>query len=157
MSSWNAKQERLGLTGAVQWKPVDNLLLTLDVLHGEFTTHRDELHLATRPLNGLGSTTLDGAKGSSWPAQFQNGTVLNDFRVDPNGYVTMTNASNVTFGSEHRRELNKNRFNQVALTGKWDATDRLVIDGHVGYEKSTYRTPYDDKLYMRAKGNLIAD
>ena len=157
LSSWNAKQERLGLTGAVQWKPVDNLLLTLDVLHGEFTTHRDELHLATRPLNGLGSTTLDGAKGSPWPAQFQNGTVLNDFRVDPNGYVTMTNASNVTFGSEHRRELNKNRFNQVALTGKWDATDRLVIDGHVGYEKSTYRTPYDDKLYMRAKGNLIAD
>jgi TonB-dependent receptor len=27
----------------------------------------------------------------------------------------------------------------------------------VGWEKSTYDTPYDDKLYMRAKGNLIAN
>ncbi len=32
-----------------------------------------------------------------------------------------------------------------------------MVDGHVGYEKSTYKTPYDDKFYMRAKGNLIAD
>jgi iron complex outermembrane receptor protein len=69
----------------------------------------------------------------------------------------MTDVTGTTFGSEHRRSLNKNRFNQMALTGKWDATDRFSIDGHVGYEKSTYKTPYDDKLYMRAKGNLIAN
>ena len=157
ISSWDAKMERLGLTGAVQWRPMENLLLTLDVLHSEFTTHRDELHLATRPINGLGSTTLDTAAGSPWPSQFNSSTVLNDFTADSNGYVTMTNASNVTFGSEHRRELNKNRFNQVALTGKWDVSDKLEIDGHVGVEKSTYNTPYDDKFYMRAKGNLIAN
>lgn len=157
VSSWNAKMERLGLTAAVQWRPMENLLLTLDVLHSEFTTHRDELHLATRPINGLGSTTLDTAAGSPWPSQFQKATVLNDFTVDNSGYATMTNASNVTFGSEHRREFNKNRFNQVALTGKWDLSDRLSIDGHVGVETSTYNTPYDDKFYMRAKGNLIAN
>ncbi|WP_408589511.1 TonB-dependent receptor [Novosphingobium sp.] len=157
ISSWNAKQQRLGITASVQWRPADNLLLTLDGLHGEFTTHRDELHLATRPIHGLGSTTLDTAAGSPWPSQFNSPTVLNDFNVDANNYVTMTNASNVTFGSEHRRELNKNKFNQLALTGKWDASDRLTIDGHVGYEKSNYDTPYDDKFYMRAKGNLVAD
>ncbi len=157
ISSWDAKLERLGVTAAFQWKPTDNMELTLDMLHGEVTTHRDELHLATRPLNGFGSTTLDGAKGAPWPAQFQNGSGLNDFRVDNSGYVTMTDVSNVTFGSEHRRELNENRFNQAALTLKWDVSDRLLIDGHIGYEKSTYETPYDDKLYMRAKGNLIAD
>ena len=157
VSSWDAKMERLGLTGAVQWRPMENLLLTLDVLHSEFTTHRDELHLATRPINGLGSTTLDTAAGSPWPAQFQKATILNDFTADSNGYVTMSNASNVTFGSEHRRELNKNRFNQVALTGKWDLSDKLTIDGHIGVEKSTYNTPYDDKFYMRAKGSLIAN
>jgi TonB-dependent receptor len=141
----------------VQWRPADNLLLTLDALHGEFTTHRDELHLATRPINGLGSTTLDTAAGSPWPAEFNTNTVLNNFRVDGSNYVTMTDASNVTFGSEHRRELNKNRFNQAVLTGTWDVSARFSIDGHAGYEKSTYDTPYDDKFYMRAKGNLIAD
>ncbi|WP_443750932.1 TonB-dependent receptor [Asticcacaulis solisilvae] len=157
ISSWDARMERLGLTGAAQWRPTENLLLTLDVLHSQFTTHRDELHLATRPIEGLGSTTLDTAAGGVWPAQFQTGTVLNDFTVDSSGYVTRTDASNVTFGSEHRRELNKNKFDQAVLTGKWDLSDRLTIDGHIGYEKSTYETPYDDKFYMRAKGNLVAD
>ncbi len=157
VSSWDADMERLGLTGALQWRPVENVLLTLDVLHSEFTTHRDELHFATRPIKGFGSTVLDTAAGSPYPAIFQKATVLNDFTVDSSGYVTRTDATNVTFGSEHRRELNKNKFNQVALTGKWDVSDRLSFDGHIGYEKSTYDTPYDDKFYMRAKGNMIAD
>jgi len=158
ISSWDAKQERLGLTAAVQWRPMDNLLFTLDALHGEFTTHRDEYHLATRPIKGFSSTALDTPAGDTvWPAAFQKGSVLNDFDVDSNGYVNRTDVTGATLGSEHRRSLNKNRFNQLALTGKWDLSDRLTVDGHVGYEKSTYKTPYDDKLYMRAKGNMIAD
>ena len=157
ISSWDSKAERLGLTGAVQWKPIDNLLLTLDVLHGEFTTHRDEMHLATRPLKSDGSVAFDTPAGGVWPAIFQKGSVINDLAWDKDNYVTKTDVTGTTFGSEHRRSLNENRFNQLALTGKWDASDRLSIDGHVGYEKSTYKTPYDDKLYMRAKGNLIAN
>ncbi len=157
LSSWNARQERLGLTGAIQWRPASNLLLTVDLLHSQFTTHRDELHFATRPINGAGSTVLDTAAGSPWPAAFQTASVVNALTYDNNGYVTSSNVSNVTFGSEHRRELNKNNFNQGALTFKWDASDKLSVDGHFGAETSKYDTPYDDKLYMRAKGNLIAN
>lgn len=157
LSSWDAKMERLGVTTALQWKPTDSVLLTLDALYGQFTTHRDELHLATRPLNSDGSIAFDGPAASIWPAAFQKASVINNLAWDKNNYVTMTDVTGTTFGSEHRRSLNKNRFNQIALTGKWDATDRLSFDGHVGYEKSTYKTPYDDKLYMRAKGNLIAN
>lgn len=157
ISSWDAKLERLGITGAAQWRPTDKALLTLDVLHSEFTTHRDEFHFATRPLNGIGSTTLDGIAGAPWPAAFQKGTVLNNLVLDANNFATYTDASNVTFGSEHRRELNHNRFSQAVLTGNWEVSDALSIDGHVGAEKSLYDTPYDDKLYMRAKGNLIAN
>ena len=157
ISSWNAEAERLGVTGALQWKPAENLLFTLDGLYGQFTTKRDELHLATRPLASTGSVAFDTAAGGVWPAIFQKGSVINDLQWDSSNYVTRTDVTGTTFGSEHRRSLNKSRFRQIALTGKWDATDRLTIDGHVGYEKSTYRTPYDDKLYMRAKGNLVAD
>ena len=157
ISSWDAKQRRLGITAALQWKPLDNVLLTLDALHGEFTTHRDELHLATRPITGAGSVAFDSAAGAPYPAIFQTGSVINSIAYDANNYVTHLDVTGTTFGTEHRREKNQNKFNQVALTGKWDVTDRFVIDGHVGYEKSTYRTPYDDKLYLRAKGNLVAD
>ena len=157
VSSWNAKQERLGLTGAVQWRPTSNMELTLDVLHGEFTTERDELHLATRPLNSSGSIAFDGAAGAPWPAMFRKASAINNIAWDANDYVTMTDVTGATFGSEHRRSLNENEFNQIVLTGKWNLTDRLTLDGHIGYEKSTYETPYDDKLYMRAKGNMIAN
>ncbi len=158
ISSFNSKQERLGLTAAVQWRPVDNLLFTLDALHGEFTTHRDEYHLASRPLgSGTNSWAFDTPAGGVWPAAFQTPSSINNLVWDKNNYVTDINVTNSTFGTEHRRELNEVRFNQVALTEKWDVTDRFTIDGHVGYEKSTYNTPYDDKLYMRAKGNIIAN
>ncbi len=157
LSSWDARQERLGLTGAVQWRPADNLLFTLDLLHSQFTTHRDEYHLATRPISGPGSTTLDAPAGKGWPAAYQVSSTVNAITYDNNGYVTSSNVSNVTFGSEHRRELNKNNFNQGALTYKWDVSDKLKVDGHIGVEMSKYDTPYDDKLYMRAKGNLIAN
>ena len=163
ISSWNADLERLGLTAAVQWKPVDSVLLTLDAMHGEFTTKRDELHLATRPLKSKGSVAFDTqatgqlASGLYWPAAFQTGSIINNLAWDKNNYVTLTDVTGVTFGSEHRRSLNKNQFDQIALTGKWDVSERLTVDGHIGYEKSTYKTPYDDKFYMRAKGNQIAN
>lgn len=157
ISSWNADLERIGVTAAVQWRPTDTLLLTLDALHGQFTTHRDELHLATRPINGTGSVAFDGAASSTWPAAFRTGSVINNLAWDKNNYVTSIDVTGTTFGSEHRRSLNKNRFRQLALTGKWDPSEALSIDGHIGYEKSKYQTPYDDKLYMRAKGNLVAN
>ena len=159
IDSWNAVQDRLGVTGAIQWKPVSNLLFTLDLMHSDFITHRNEYHLASRPINSgqADSWAFDTAAGTPWPANFQTPSVINNLVWDKNNYVTDIDVTNSTFGSEHRRELNQTHFNQIALTGKWDATDRLTIDGHVGYEKSTYDTPYDDKLYMRAKGNIVAD
>lgn len=157
LSSFEARQERLGLTATVQWRPAHNLLLTLDGMLGQLTTHRDEYHLATRPINGVGSVAFDAAAGTPYPAIFQTASVINNLAWDKSNYVTSTDTTGATFGSEHRRELNKTRFSQAALTYKWDASNRLTIDGHFGYEKSTYNTPYDDKLYLRAKGNLIAD
>lgn len=157
ISSWNARQERLGITAAVQWRPAENLLLTLDGLYGQLTTHREELHLATRPLKSDGSVAFDTPAGTPWPAIFQTASVINDLRWDSSNYVTRTDVTGTTFGSENRRSLNKTNFRSLELTGTWDASDKLTVDGHVGYQKSTYKTPYDDKFYMRAKGNLIAD
>jgi TonB-dependent receptor len=157
LSSWNAKQERLGITAAVQWRPADNLLLTVDGLYGQLTTHRSELHLATRPLESDGSVAFDTPAGSPWPAMFQTASVINDIRWDDDNYVTRTDVTGTTFGSENRRSLNKTRFRSLELTGTWDASDSFTVDGHIGYQKSTYKTPYDDKFYMRAKGNMIAD
>ncbi|MDG5497447.1 TonB-dependent receptor [Niveispirillum sp. BGYR6] len=142
LSVWDAKQERLGLTAAAQWRPSDEVLFTLDGLHGEFTTRRDEYHLATRPASTSGSVAFDVGskiKAISW----DNSNFVNDIDVE-----------NLTYASEHRRSRNENEFNQIALTGEWEPNDRFKLDGHIGYEKSSYTTPYDDKLYLQAKGGM---
>ncbi len=157
LSSWNSKMERLGLTAAVQWRPAENFLLTLDGLYGQFKTKRSELHLATRPLNSSGSIAFDTPAGGVWPSIFQTASVVNDIAWDGSNYVTMTDVTGATFGSENRRSLNKNKFYQGVVTADWDVSDRFTMDGLFGYEQSDYDTPYDDKFYMRAKGNMIAN
>ncbi|WP_114393949.1 TonB-dependent receptor [Oleisolibacter albus] len=142
LSVWDAKQERLGLTTALEWKPTDSVRLTLDGLHGQFKTDRDEYHLATRPDTTSGSVAFDV------------NSKINAISWDSSNFVNAIDVDNATYASEHRRSQNKNKFDQIALTGTWEATSRLVIDGHVGYERSTYTTPYDDKLYMKAKGGM---
>lgn len=157
ISSWEAKMERLGLTAAVQWRPTENLKLTLDGLYGQFTTKRHELHLATRPLASSGSVSFDTPAGGVWPDIFQTASTINDLAWDNSNYATLTDVTGTTFGSEHRRSKNRNRFYQAVLSTEWEASDRLSVDALFGYEESTYKTPYDDKFYMRAKGNQIAD
>ncbi|MGI9363338.1 MAG: TonB-dependent receptor, partial [Parasphingorhabdus sp.] len=157
LSSWNAKMERLGLTAAMQWRPADNLLLTVDGLYGQFTTRRSEVHLATRPLASAGSVSFDTPAGGVWPDIFQTASVINDLAWDGSNYVTLSDVTGTTFGSEHRRSKNKNRFYQAVLNAEWEISDRFTVEGLFGYEKSTYKTPYDDKFYMRAKGNQIAN
>src|SRR6202000_3497624 len=97
----------------------------------------------SRPrASGTESWACDPPAGAPWPAIFQTPSAINNLVWDKNNYVTDIDVTNSTFGTEHRRELNENRFNQVALTGKWDVSDRLSFDGHVGYEKSRHGTPY---------------
>ena len=116
----------------------------------------DEFRDKTTATNQMWQTDFTYFKITGWGWYYLS-SILDDYTLDSNGYVTMTDASNVTFGREHRREKNENAFNQGVLTGKWDVSENLSIDGHVGAEKSFYKTPYEDKFYMRAESNLIAN
>ncbi|CAN7265148.1 TonB-dependent receptor [Phenylobacterium sp. LjRoot225] len=151
LSVWDSEQERLGITAAVQWRPVDKLKLTLDVLHGEFAADRDELHLATRASQA--STILGGAvkhSGVTTPAP-----TLNAIRYDQYNTVTYADVDNTVFATETRRQETKNTFDQLLLTGTWELTDRLTIDGHIGKETSDYEVPISDKFYTEAFGGLV--
>ncbi|MDE8650188.1 TonB-dependent receptor [Novosphingobium album (ex Liu et al. 2023)] len=153
LSVWDARQERLGVTLSTQWRPTDTLLLTLDGLYGKFSTDRDEYHLATRPTSGSGEIIFNGAYSDFGRSILASR--INDIRWDSSNFVTYADVDNATYGSEHRRQVNRNVFKQIALTGDWKPSSVLTFDGHVGYEKSTYRTPIDDKLYLQAQGGMI--
>lgn len=151
LSVWDAKQERLGVTLAAQWQPSDALKLTLDGLYGRFRTDRNEYHLASRPT---GSEIIFNGAYTDFGKPIA-ASKINAIRWDSSNFVNYADVDNSTYGSEHRRQINKNRFRQIALTGEWKPSDSLTLDGHVGYEKSSYETPIDDKLYLQAQGGMI--
>lgn len=153
LSVWDAEQERLGLTLSMQWKPTDTLKFTLDGLYGKFSTDRNEYHLATRPT---GSEIIFNGAYNDFGKPIAASTIK-DLRWDDTNYVYYADVDNATYGSEHRRQKNHNEFRQIALTTQWDASDTLSFDTLVGYEKSTYETPIDDKLYLQAQGGMITE
>ncbi|WP_374472283.1 TonB-dependent receptor [Phenylobacterium sp.] len=153
LSVWGSDQERLGLTASVQWRPADNLTLTLDGLHGEFTNERRELHLATRASQA--STILGGSvrhSGVTAPPPR-----LNAVRYDQHNSVLFADVDNTVFATETRRQSTENTFDQVVLTADWEISDRFRIDGHLGKENSDYDIPVSDKFYTEAFGGLITD
>jgi iron complex outermembrane recepter protein len=153
LSVWGSEQERLGITAAAQWRPVENLTLTLDVLHGEFTNDRDELHLATRA--SVGSTILGAATPHSGTTS--SAPVLNSIRYDEYNTVVYADVENTVFATETRRQMTENTFDQVVLSANWQLSDKLTINGHLGKETSDYDIPVSDKFYTEAFGGLITD
>lgn len=154
LSVWDSDQERLGLTAALQWRPVENVTLTLDALHGKFTNDRSELHLATRA--SVGSTVLGAATPHSGNL-VSPPPVLNAIEYDKYNSIIYADVDNTVFATETRRQETKNTFDQLVLTGEWKVTDKLTIDGHIGREKSDYDIPISDKFYTEAFGGLITD
>ncbi|MFN3230007.1 MAG: TonB-dependent receptor, partial [Asticcacaulis sp.] len=156
LSVWGSDQERLGITAALQWRPVDGLTLTLDGLHGQFTNKRSELHLATRA--SVSSTILGTAMAhSGQPASAFAPPSLNSLRYDAYGTVVYADVDNTVFATETRRQQTENTFNQVVLSGTWQVSDALSFKGHIGTETSDYDIPVSDKFYMEAFGGLITD
>ena len=113
-SQINTKDERIDGRLAVQWKPSDSLLLTLD---DNFT--RQTLHTTTF---GYGA--------------WFNGDDLRNVQLDSNGTVVDFNQ----FGTPMDFNANKTRqilqTNQVGANLKWDATEHLKFDFDAAYAKS---------------------
>lgn len=154
LSVWGSDQERLGITAAAQWRPVENVTLTLDALHGKFTNDRTEIHLATRAT--VGSTVLGAATPHSGNL-VSPPPVLNSIQYDKYNTIIYADVDNTVFATETRRQSAKNTFDQLVLTGEWAVSDKLRFDGHIGQETSDYDIPMSDKFYTEAFGGLITD
>lgn len=154
LSVWGSDQERLGITAAAQWRPVENVTLTLDALHGKFTNDRTEIHLATRAT--VGSTVLGAATPHSGNL-VSPPPVLNSIQYDKYNTITYADVDNTVFATETRRQSAKNTFDQLVLTGEWAVSDKLRFDGHIGQETSDYDIPISDKFYTEAFGGLVTD
>mgnify|MGYP000553623666 FL=1 len=113
-------QKRVGFTGSIQYKPNENVLITLDALHSNLLNDRYSANsmewLLTHgaPGNYTGQTPLSFTVGA-------DGTTIEAAAFD-----------NVTSWYESRHQKSNSNFNQLALSGRFRLTDKLTIEAMAG-------------------------
>ncbi len=113
-------QKRIGVTGSLQYKPTENALITLDVLHSELTNDRDS-------YNSMEWLLTHGTAGN-----FTGQTPLS-FKIGADGKTLVAAAFNdVTSWYESRRQDSQSTFNQVVLSGRFKVNERLTLDAMAG-------------------------
>jgi iron complex outermembrane receptor protein len=131
------EQERIGITGALQFAPSDATTISLDVLLAQYDVSRDEQFLETPVF----STT--GANG------------INDVNV-VNAVIDDTNTlvygvfNDVDIRSEARHDELTTDFTQVTLEGTHDFSDAFSITGLLGFAEAAHDNPEQTTLLFDA-------
>lgn len=114
------KQKRLGLTAAVQYRPVDSVLLSFDALHSELDNDR------------LNYNSMEWLLTHGTPGNYTGQTPVS-FTIAPNGkQLQAASFNNVTSWYESRQQNSVSKFNQYVLSGEWSATDRVKVNAMIG-------------------------
>ncbi|HEU0096532.1 MAG TPA: TonB-dependent receptor plug domain-containing protein, partial [Rhizomicrobium sp.] len=140
-SSWYTHRERLGLTGALQWQPAENLSFGIDALYGRLQNNRDDYALASAGTNGL-TGNVSGTQ------------LLNSVTIRGNTIVG-ADWSHVDMRSEYNQENDSTDFYQVSGHADWQVSDAFSAKAMFGYSRSNYVLPTFDKVFMESQNQSI--
>lgn len=130
-------QERLGVTGSLQWAPSDATEFSLDGLYAKIDAKRTERYIEA----------ISFSRGRS-----QNGKpemIVNDGYVDPRtGALLYGQFDNVDVRSESRYDEWNTVFKQVTLNGEHRFSDAFKIDGQIGTSRSKHENPIQTTIIM---------
>ncbi|MDG2515700.1 TonB-dependent receptor [Sphingobium yanoikuyae] len=121
------KRERIGATGALQWKPDDSLEMTLDGLYSYYSTPE-----TTYQQNNNFTTNL----GSLHNVGITNGAITS-FDIDNVAYEVATNPT-----------FRKVKTWQAGYNIKWRPTDRLSLTGDAAYSQASSDQGGKNRFYV---------
>ncbi|MGB3871719.1 MAG: TonB-dependent receptor [Stenotrophomonas sp.] len=127
-------QKRLGVTGALQFKPSDRTSFNLDALYSKIDAKRDEKYIEA---NGLSKSDALGKKE----------ILVNDGEVR-NGALVYAQMDNVDIRAENRHDEWSTDFYQLSLDGEHKLTDSFTITGKIGTSKSKHENPVQATIMM---------
>ncbi|MDH4390768.1 MAG: TonB-dependent receptor [Aquabacterium sp.] len=122
-------QERLGLSGSVQWRAAPGTLLTLDMLYSKLDATRQEDYL--QAISFSRSLSQGGKPQTS---------VLNT-QYDAQGSLLFGQYNGVDVRSESRFDKLSTAFTQPSLMLEQDLSDSLKLTARVGQAKSKFTNP----------------
>ncbi|MEQ8749515.1 MAG: TonB-dependent receptor, partial [Amphiplicatus sp.] len=130
-------QQRLGITGAVQWRPAESTLFKLDVLYSKFDATRSEQFLEAI------SFSRNNAAGKS-------ATDIVDLEIDADNDIVYGVFNDVDVRIENRYDELQTRFFQVGLTGQHEFTDRFRTNFLIGGSESNFDNPVQTTIIADA-------
>ncbi len=129
------------MTSSLQYQPSDRLSVSLDMLYGRLTDHRNDYSLADAGTNGL-TGNISGTQ------------LINSVVVQGNTLVA-ANISHVDLRSEFNVEEDSTKFYQAELNGSYRVFDNLTATALVGYSRSEYALPVFDKVFLEAQNHTV--
>jgi TonB-dependent receptor len=130
------EQERLGLTGAMQFQVNDANLITLDALYSDFKAKRDENFLEAFSFSRSAS---QGGKPQ---------TLVRAGELDENGTMVYGLFDAVDIRSESRHDELETKFYSVTLSGKHEFNDQWSLNELVGYSRSDFNNPIQTTITL---------
>ncbi len=122
----NTQEDRLGMTGALQWRPSDRTEVVLDLLWSRLNSE------------------LESPNVEAWAFSRAavNNVIVRDYAIDA-GKNTLSYGvfDNMLVRSENGFTRNESTFAQASLNVRHDFTDRLRGNMKLGLNKSEARTP----------------
>lgn len=126
-SIFNKQQERLGITAAIQYRPIDDLTLNFDMLYATLDNTMDEFQYSALFRNNVTSLTDIYAE---------------NLVVDGNNTIVAGTFSGVPIRSEARQDVSDSTFKQFTLSGDWYFSDQFRMNFLIGMGKSDLDIPY---------------
>lgn len=140
--SWFNRRDRLGLTGALQYNPGNGTDVTLDVLYGKLTNDRQENVLGNAGANGLSANDITGTQ------------VVNTVTIDENNSINGGSFAGVDLRNEAKTTHDQTEFWQVAVNGRTEVGDRLVLDTTAGWSSSVFDSDWQ-RAYMISNDHSV--
>ncbi len=138
--SYVQNTERLGVAGALQFRPGDATSLNLDVLVSQADTTRDEAFMQAA-LNNNG---------------FVAATNISNYSIRDAAIVSAT-LTNATLLSERRHDELAVDFTQSVLSLDHDFTDRFRLSALVGKAESEFDNPVQRYVILQKNGDVSYD
>lgn len=135
------EQERLGVTGSLQFRPAESTLFTVDLLYSKLDATRQEDFLQSL------SFSRNAAAGG------QTQVIVRDAVVENNALVYGV-FDNVDIRSEQRFDELSTEFTQVSFTAEHDFTDRIRGRFYAGRAESIFENPVQTTVTIDRNNSL---